>query len=52
MNMRETDPEIVTSASRLKQTFIRDLMLELPENAVTAGMTPRETLRYFFEPEV
>lgn len=52
MSMREIDQELVANASRLKLTFIRDHMRELLENAVSASMTPRETLKYFFEQEV
>lgn len=52
MSMREIDQELVANASRLKLTFIRGHMRELLENAASASMTPRETLKYFFEQEV
>lgn len=52
MSKRAMDQELAASASRLKLTFIRDHMADLLENAVSAGMTPRETLKYFFDQEV
>ena len=50
--VRETDKRLIESASRLRLAWIRDHMSEMLETAVSAKMTPREVLEYFFTNEI
>ncbi len=50
--IRETDKRLIESASRLRLAWIRDHMSEMLETAVSAKMTPREVLEYFFTNEI
>lgn len=52
MTLRETDQELVAHASRLRLTYIRNNIELLLETANATNMTPRETLKYFFEQEI